>query len=83
VDATDERNNAEVIFANHFIFVAKAGAPLPLRFTESASTDDHEEEAYMSQTDWAKKYAEMDKRIAWKYEQLPKGEQLGKQPERA
>ena len=32
----------------------------------------------MSQTDWAKTYAEMDKRIILKYEQLPKGEQIGK-----
>jgi hypothetical protein len=34
----------------------------------------------MSQIDWAKKYAEMDKRITWKYEQLPHGEQTGKRP---
>jgi hypothetical protein len=32
----------------------------------------------MSQTDWAKIYAEMDQRIVVKYEQLPKGEQIGK-----
>ena len=32
----------------------------------------------MSQTDWAKLYAAMDKRIDLKYEQLPKGEQIGK-----
>ncbi|MEX0805839.1 MAG: hypothetical protein WD688_21355 [Candidatus Binatia bacterium] len=32
----------------------------------------------MSQTDWAKTYAEMDKRILLKYEQMPKGEQIGK-----
>lgn len=32
----------------------------------------------MSQTDWAKIYAAMDKRIVVKYEQLPKGEQVGK-----
>jgi hypothetical protein len=32
----------------------------------------------MSQTDWAKTYAVMDKRIILKYEQLPKGEQIGK-----
>jgi hypothetical protein len=32
----------------------------------------------MSQTDWAKLYAAMDKRIALKYEQLPKGEQIGR-----
>jgi hypothetical protein len=32
----------------------------------------------MSQTDWAKTYAKMDKRIILKYEQLPKGEQIGK-----
>jgi hypothetical protein len=31
----------------------------------------------MSQTDWAKTYAKMDKRIILKYEQLPKGEQIG------
>jgi hypothetical protein len=36
----------------------------------------------MSQTDWAKLYAAMDKRIILKYEQLPKGEQIGKQPEK-
>jgi hypothetical protein len=35
----------------------------------------------MSQTDWAKIYAEMDKRIIVKYEQLPNGEQLGKRPQ--
>jgi hypothetical protein len=34
----------------------------------------------MSQTDWAKIYAEMDKRIIVKYEQLPQGEQVGKRP---
>jgi hypothetical protein len=34
----------------------------------------------MSQIDWAQKYAEMDKRITWKYEQLPDGEQIGKPP---
>jgi hypothetical protein len=34
----------------------------------------------MSQTDWAKTYAKMDKRIILKYEQLPNGEQLGKAP---
>jgi hypothetical protein len=34
----------------------------------------------MSQTDWAKTYAAMDKRIILKYEQLPKGEQIGKSP---
>ena len=34
----------------------------------------------MSQIDWAKIYAEMDKRIVVKYEQLPNGEQIGKRP---
>ena len=34
----------------------------------------------MSQVDWAKKYAAMDKRLMLKYEQLPKGEQIGKKP---
>ena len=34
----------------------------------------------MSQTDWAKIYAKMDKRIVVKYDQLPKGEQIGKRP---
>ena len=34
----------------------------------------------MSQVDWAKKYAVMDKRLMLKYEQLPKGEQIGKKP---
>jgi hypothetical protein len=34
----------------------------------------------MSQVDWAKKYAAMDKRLLLKYEQLPKGEQIGKKP---
>jgi hypothetical protein len=34
----------------------------------------------MSQTDWAKLYAAMDARITLKYEQLPKGEQIGKRP---
>ena len=32
----------------------------------------------MNQIDWAKIYAEMDKRIVVKYEQLPNGEQVGK-----
>jgi hypothetical protein len=32
----------------------------------------------MSETDWAKTYAKMDKRIILKYEQLPQGEQIGK-----
>jgi hypothetical protein len=31
----------------------------------------------MSQPDWAKIYAAMDKRISLKYEQLPRGEQIG------
>jgi hypothetical protein len=35
----------------------------------------------MSQTDWAKIYAKMDKRIIVKYEQLPNGEQIGKRPQ--
>jgi hypothetical protein len=35
----------------------------------------------MSQTDWAKTYAAMDERINLKYEQLPKGEQIGKPPQ--
>jgi hypothetical protein len=35
----------------------------------------------MIQVDWAKKYAAMDKRLMLKYEQLPKGEQVGKKPE--
>jgi hypothetical protein len=34
----------------------------------------------MSQTDWAKLYSQMDKRIVVKYEQLPRGEQIGKRP---
>jgi hypothetical protein len=34
----------------------------------------------MSQIDWAKVYAAMDRRIVLKYEQLPDGEQVGKQP---
>jgi hypothetical protein len=34
----------------------------------------------MSKEDWVKKYAAMDKRIAVKYEQLPKGEQVAKKP---
>jgi hypothetical protein len=34
----------------------------------------------MGQTDWANIYAVMDKRIELKYEQLPKGEQVGKRP---
>jgi hypothetical protein len=32
----------------------------------------------MSQTDWAKTYAAMDERIILKYQQLPRGEQVGK-----
>jgi hypothetical protein len=35
----------------------------------------------MSQPDWAKIYAKMDKRIVVKYEQLPQGEQIGKRPQ--
>jgi len=35
----------------------------------------------MSQEDWAKKYAAMDKRLMLKYEQLPKGEQIVRKPE--
>ncbi|MGH7853252.1 MAG: hypothetical protein ACREP3_07405 [Candidatus Binatia bacterium] len=34
----------------------------------------------MGQTDWAKIYAAMDKRVVLKYEQIPKGEQIGKRP---
>jgi hypothetical protein len=37
----------------------------------------------VSQTDWAKLYAVMDKRVELKYKQLPKGEQIGKQPQQA
>jgi hypothetical protein len=32
----------------------------------------------MNEADWAKTYAAMDRRIILKYEQLPKGEQIGK-----
>jgi hypothetical protein len=32
----------------------------------------------MSQKDWAKVYRSMDERIVLKYEQLPKGEQIGR-----
>ena len=32
----------------------------------------------MTQPDWAKTYAAMDMRISLKYEQLPRGEQIGK-----
>ncbi len=35
----------------------------------------------MSQEDWARKYAAMDKRLMLKYEHLPKGEQIGKKSE--
>lgn len=35
----------------------------------------------MNPIDWAKIYAKMDKRIVLKYEQLPCGEQIGKQPQ--
>lgn len=35
----------------------------------------------MSREDWAKKYAAMDQRLMLKYEQLAKGEQVGKKPE--
>jgi hypothetical protein len=35
----------------------------------------------MSATDWAKIYAEMDKRIIVKYEQLPNGEQVDRRPQ--
>jgi hypothetical protein len=35
----------------------------------------------MSQEDWVKKYAAMDRRLLLKYEQLPKGEQVGKRPD--
>ena len=34
----------------------------------------------MTQPDWAKTYAAMDMRISLKYEQLPRGEQIGKPP---
>jgi hypothetical protein len=34
----------------------------------------------MARTDWAKIYAAMDKRVVLKYQQLPKGEQIGKRP---
>ena len=34
----------------------------------------------MTQTDWAKIYGAMDKRIELKYQQLPSGEQVGKRP---
>lgn len=35
----------------------------------------------MSQIDWAKIYATMDRRLVLKYEQLPDGEQVGKRPQ--
>jgi len=35
----------------------------------------------MQPEDWAKKYAAMDKPIDLKYQQLAKGEQIGKRPE--
>jgi hypothetical protein len=35
----------------------------------------------MSETDWARLYAKMDDRIILKYQQLPRGEQVGKRPE--
>lgn len=35
----------------------------------------------MAQTDWAKIYAAMDQLILLKYEQLPRGEQIGKRPQ--
>ena len=35
----------------------------------------------MNQTDWAKLYAMMDKRIDLKYQQLPAGEQTGTRKE--
>jgi hypothetical protein len=34
----------------------------------------------MKSTDWAKKYAAMDKRVGLEYQYLPKGEQVGKRP---
>jgi hypothetical protein len=37
----------------------------------------------MSESDWARIYAQMDKRIDLKYEQLPMGEQIGKRPQAA
>ena len=37
----------------------------------------------MQPEDWAKKYAAMDKRIELKYQQLAKGEQIGKRPDGA
>jgi len=51
---------------------------LPRKFFNSLRT---EEVLQMSQIDWAKIYAKMDKRIVVKYEQLPKGEQIGKRPQ--
>jgi hypothetical protein len=38
------------------------------------------EDGSMSAIDWAKKYAAMDGRVTLKYQQLPKGEQIGKHP---
>ena len=35
----------------------------------------------MKDVDWAKIYAAMDKRLDLKYEQLPRGEQIGKRAE--
>jgi hypothetical protein len=35
----------------------------------------------MSDEDWVRKYAAMDRRVTQKYEHLPKGEQIGKRPE--
>ena len=34
----------------------------------------------MSRQDWTKKYAAMDQWLMVKYEQLPKGEQVGNKP---
>jgi len=54
-----------------------AGAMLSGKYA-SAGQEREKRERTMSQIDWAKIYAAMDKRVELKYQQLPKGEQIGK-----
>jgi hypothetical protein len=72
---TDRRSQLETV-DNRRLDLKCLNRP-PEKYSATRSTI---KETTMSQTDWAKIYAAMDKRIVVKYQQLPKGEQIGKRP---
>jgi hypothetical protein len=72
---TDRRSQLETVDNRRLDLKCLNGPPEKYSATRSTI-----KETTMSQTDWAKIYAAMDKRIVVKYQQLPKGEQIGKRP---